>query len=331
MTKPSFRNRPGTGALHPVDQARYANLAQGPAIPAPRPVKNPAAIAVSPGASQGGAFTLSVNAPLYMNNGALDIFRADSGQDGALTVDDWTTFNAKMTNPMTTAGDIIYGGASGLPTRLPIGTNGYTLQVVAGLPAWQPAAGGSGQPLYPVLTPPPTGSMTWLNQGAATITTTSRGFGALRVPAAAGDIVHGLYQAAPAPPYTMTMGFFISGVVSTSRQAGLMLYDSASGKLRLFYVRASNLIELSSWNNPTSPVSVIAGPVTLFIGGVYWLRFVDDGTNRFYSYSSDGEDWVQFYTEVSGTYLTPDSVGFYADTSDTNSDVVITALHFSIV
>lgn len=41
-----------------------------------------------------------------------------------------------MTNPMTTLGDIVYGGSSGIPTRLGIGTNGYFLTVASGLPAW---------------------------------------------------------------------------------------------------------------------------------------------------------------------------------------------------
>jgi len=52
-------------------------------------------------------------------------------------------------NPMTAPGDLIRGGASGVPTRLAIGTNGYVLTLVAGLPAWQaPAA-----PTYPLLAP----------------------------------------------------------------------------------------------------------------------------------------------------------------------------------
>ena len=41
-----------------------------------------------------------------------------------------------MTNPMTTLGDIIYGGASGTPTRLGIGTLGYVLQAGASAPTW---------------------------------------------------------------------------------------------------------------------------------------------------------------------------------------------------
>ncbi len=41
-----------------------------------------------------------------------------------------------MTNPMTTAGDVIYGGASGTPARLPIGTSGQGYTVASGSPAW---------------------------------------------------------------------------------------------------------------------------------------------------------------------------------------------------
>lgn len=39
-------------------------------------------------------------------------------------------------SPMTTAGDVIYGGASGTGTRLGIGSTGQILTVVSGSPAW---------------------------------------------------------------------------------------------------------------------------------------------------------------------------------------------------
>lgn len=40
----------------------------------------------------------------------------------------WTTPSAGMTNPMTTAGDIIVGGSSGTPARLANGTAGNLLR-----------------------------------------------------------------------------------------------------------------------------------------------------------------------------------------------------------
>ncbi|MDQ3245207.1 MAG: tail fiber domain-containing protein [bacterium] len=70
---------------------------------------------------------------------------ANTSTKGFLTSTDWNTFNNKMTNPMTTGGDVIYGGVSGAPTRLANGiagqvltSNGTTLA-----PSWQTASGGA--------------------------------------------------------------------------------------------------------------------------------------------------------------------------------------------
>lgn len=48
-----------------------------------------------------------------------------------------------MTNPMTTAGDLITGGASGAPGRLGVGSSGQVLKVVGGVPAWAAEGGGA--------------------------------------------------------------------------------------------------------------------------------------------------------------------------------------------
>jgi hypothetical protein len=63
------------------------------------------------------------------------------------TTANWQTISSGFTDPMTNTGDLIYGVVSGspatlVPTRLGIGTNGYVLTVVGGLPAWAPASGG---------------------------------------------------------------------------------------------------------------------------------------------------------------------------------------------
>ena len=61
-----------------------------------------------------------------------------------------------MSNPMTTAGDIIKGGASGTPQRLAVGSNGDVLTVVSGAPAWAAPSGGGG---YAGVTTGGTGSL----------------------------------------------------------------------------------------------------------------------------------------------------------------------------
>jgi len=56
-----------------------------------------------------------------------------------------TQLNSKMTNPMTTGGDVIYGGGSGVPTRLPNGTAGQVLQSngTTLAPSWAAPSGGA--------------------------------------------------------------------------------------------------------------------------------------------------------------------------------------------
>jgi hypothetical protein len=84
-----------------------------------------------------------------------DLPLATTGAFGAVKPDGTTitisggvitsTASGGMTNPMTTAGDVIYGGASGTPTRLAAGTSGYVLTSNgAGVaPSYQASSGGA--------------------------------------------------------------------------------------------------------------------------------------------------------------------------------------------
>ena len=78
--------------------------------------------------------------------------------------------DGKMANPMTTAGDTIYGGASGVPTRLGVGTAGQVLTVNSGAtaPEWADASGG-GSSLWTLMP----GTPTRVSNTQLTITDTS--------------------------------------------------------------------------------------------------------------------------------------------------------------
>ena len=84
----------------------------------------------------GGAGTLSILSTLTVANGGT----------GATTKS--TAFDAL--SPMTTSGDIIYGGLSGTGTRLAKGTDGQILTLASGVPAWVATSsiGGSGTTNY---------------------------------------------------------------------------------------------------------------------------------------------------------------------------------------
>lgn len=62
--------------------------------------------------------------------------------------DNYSPSEAGMSNPMTTAGDIIVGGTSGAPTRLAKGTQGQVLSVGSSGLEWTNASSGGGSGLY---------------------------------------------------------------------------------------------------------------------------------------------------------------------------------------
>lgn len=59
----------------------------------------------------------------------------------------------KMSNPMTTAGDIIVGGSNGAPTRLGKGADGQVVTMINGAPGW--ANGGAASVVYNNSNPTP--------------------------------------------------------------------------------------------------------------------------------------------------------------------------------
>jgi len=64
--------------------------------------------------------------------------------DGADWVEWSTGGGGGMSNPMTAAQDLIFGGESGAPERLAVGSSGQVLSVVAGELAWATPAASSG-------------------------------------------------------------------------------------------------------------------------------------------------------------------------------------------
>lgn len=82
--------------------------------------------------------------------GSGDVTGPASSTDGHLVVFDGVTGKAvrdggaPLTNPMTTAGDIITGGTSGAAQRLAVGSEGQVVKVVSGAVAWADESGGGG-------------------------------------------------------------------------------------------------------------------------------------------------------------------------------------------
>lgn len=84
----------------------------------------------------GSPVTTSGTLAIGLSGTALPIANGGTGQTSASNA-----FNAL--NPMTTTGDIIYESATGIASRLPIGSTGEVMTVAGGVPSWGAASGGA--------------------------------------------------------------------------------------------------------------------------------------------------------------------------------------------
>lgn len=93
---------------------------------------------LSCGGGSGGSSTLA---------GLADVLLSGLSDGQVLTYESassrWKN-KAGFSNPMTTSGDTIYGGASGTPTRLAKGSDGQVLTLASGVPSWAAGGGGGG-------------------------------------------------------------------------------------------------------------------------------------------------------------------------------------------
>lgn len=89
---------------------------------------------------------------------------------------DGTFASVASTLPLTTAGDLLFENATPTPARLPIGSTGNVLTVVAGLPAWAPPT--TPAPAFQNKTTAgaiATVGLVWLNTGAGGAFTLANG------------------------------------------------------------------------------------------------------------------------------------------------------------
>jgi hypothetical protein len=104
----------------------------------PDPIKISALGAVTPAAED--------SIPILDNSGATTADKNKRVLFSALRTwlaDGWSY----LTNPMTTAGDLIVGGTSGTPERLAKGANGKVLGVASGAVGWVDPSGGMSNPM----------------------------------------------------------------------------------------------------------------------------------------------------------------------------------------
>jgi len=165
------------------------------------------------------------------------------------------------------------------------------------------------------ITPLVQSSWGWVNQSSGANVTQ----GATTVfmdSTAIGVGLHCRTIAAPATPYTITAmmrGWFFTQAIN--QQYAGVLFRELGGKIITTHIQASNQFGVVKSTSATAGF-VAALAITLVAAGDYlWLRIADNGTNIIFSFSLDGINFVQSFTEARGTHFStsggPQEVGIF--------------------
>jgi len=189
---------------------------------------------------------------------------------------DWTQLvsGTGLTNPMTTAGDSIYGGSSGTPTRLAIGTAGqvWTVNSGATAPQWSTIS-GSGTVT----------SVSWTGDGVVftasadtPVTTSGTLTPASLIAQTAHYVLAGPTSAGPTAPTFRALAAAdlpTTGLTITQWTGGLITANPAAGTAT-FNLAAGNRF-FCTLVNGTPTTLVLSSPA---VGQQFSILLIQDGT-----------------------------------------------------
>lgn len=182
-------------------------------------------------------------------------------------------------------------------------------------------------PSMPFLSPVDA-EFSWVNQGTAQVDSdesslTLSDSGA----ASSADDYNIRLQSAPVTPYQVTvallpLGVSVSQAANDDTRLGILMRDSGSGQLYILYIGLSQVPQLRVIRavNPSSAAAeTYVNVQTPVFGGVWWLRMFDDGVNRGFEASSDGQHFDLIHTIARASGLTPNQCGIHVFRRDFGS------------
>jgi len=195
-----------------------------------------------------------------------------------------------------------------------------------GVPGAAGAVGAPGTPAISISVP--SSGWSWINQGGATITTNaSKDVGSLylRAPLVGGDNLRCYVRSLPAGK-TAIVAFrpYLQPVALNVPSVGILWRESSSGKLSVMNaVRNSGSpfdmgIGLPKFTLPNSFSASYNPPSSdakWVYGGVLWMKMQDDGSNRIFSLSVDGENFHTHHSVGRTDFLTADQFGFFVNSA----------------
>lgn len=174
--------------------------------------------------------------------------------------------------------------------------------------------------LYPTPVAPKFTDFTWVNQGGASVYQKNNKI-YLSIAAESANEVRLLKKELPATPYIVT-AFLIPRIRSENyNMCGIALREAATGKLHVFGVlyagggkfQVGHYSDASTWVAEDGIISVFVGTHPI------WIRIRDDGTTKYFEWSSDGEQFDVVWSAGHSEYFVADEVGFFVRSQSASS------------
>lgn len=184
-------------------------------------------------------------------------------------------------------------------------------------------------PIYP-LSPADDSNFSWVNQGSATITTTSGGL-VLYAPSNGGsDNLRGRFATLPSPPYTVTIGFYpICAIQGGICFPAFVLRESATGKMTSILVGNATVSDgstsIRTFNHSGTTNFGLRQNWDFIAISPIWLRLVNDNTNILYQVGATPYDFIQMDSQAKASPFTTaaDQYGFMLDPNNAEGKMVV--------
>ncbi len=177
------------------------------------------------------------------------------------------------------------------------------------------SGGGGGGSIWP-LTAIDNSGFAWRNQGGATVTTTASDAVCIVAPTSGGDNLRIREKNLPSAPYVITFAFVPLMPNANFYAIGMCLVESGSGEIVTLEYDQSSTLRATNWNSVTS---YNASPYQQqYIGqtGMTFVQIEDDGANRIYRVSNDGECFLTVRSVANTDFCTPDKYGFFVNANN---------------
>lgn len=176
------------------------------------------------------------------------------------------------------------------------------------------------------LTTYPSSGWTWDNQDVWTATDAQDMLCLQNITSASSNI-HAYYRTAPTPPYSITAAFLVTPMISqTDMEFGLAWRSSGDSKLSTFDRQFETTLKFGAykWTNTSSFASQYFDRIQVAEGGpLVFLRLRDDNTNRYWEFSYDGVNYMEWFHQSRTDFHTPDQVAVFAAGNNNSSICLI--------